>query len=315
MNLYTDNQRALQTEKVAPGIRDGLLYLNNIILSLGNRPREMYVDEISQLTNYRDDVLQAQDRETGLYFLYKKSENDTLSTEAYKAVIKDADGNKWIIIGTHTNPYLKEAYLNSYTDIEKSIYHAISPEVFGALGNGNDDTDAFEAMLNYIPCMRSRIIIIRSKYLITRDLRINIPVLFIGSDSISDILDEFNKTKDFNILKKYPYGLVLRDSNIYALCDTSALMVERIPFNNTQMNMPDSYQAYAEGSIGMSILFKDVLMLDEKCVDSESLDKINTVNSLSNFTYDKRYVNIYNLMPIGVTVREVSDLIALSNRM
>jgi hypothetical protein len=56
-------------------------------------------------------------------------------------------------------------------------------------------------------------------------------------------------------------------------------------------------------------------MLDEKCVDSESLDKINTVNSLSNFTYDKRYVNIYNLMPIGVTVREVSDLIALSNRM
>lgn len=310
----------LMTERVADGIRDGLIPLNNINISyrqkmsLDKMSLDICVQEIHILTNYRDDILQAYDMDTGLYFLYRKAKDDNLSREAYKAVIIDADNNRWIIMAAGTNPHIKDAYLNAYTDMERSIYAAISPEVFGALGGGHDDTDAFESMFDYMACMDTRVVILRSKYLITRDLRINIPLIFIGHDSVIEMYERFKEEKDnYDIIKNYKYGLILRNCNIIALHDITAIQIERIPVDNVGNPLVETdtyYRGFMEKSVGATIQIHNVLIVDEKYLDlgkNNPSDFIKASDRKSKFTFDKRYVNISNLISIGVKIQDISD--------
>ncbi len=298
--------KEFDVEKMSPGLKDGLLYIadRQKYFSRTNYRRNITIREVSEMYGYKEPYLQAFDEDSGLFFLYERSFDDHISTAAHKAVILDNDGFRWKIVASSSNPYIKEAFENAYTDVERSVYRVISPEVFGALGHGHDDTKAFEDMMDYIPCMEYRVITLRSQYLITRDFYINTPLTMLGSDSILDIYKTYQETKDFNLLKEYPYAIILRDCNIYALCNDSAIQVDKMDLYQKEINRENDnshYMGLMDLGTGMIIRLYNMLVIAESFLDQNE----SKVPKKSYFTQDERYVTTSNVIGVGLEAKPI----------
>jgi hypothetical protein len=292
------------TEKVDVGIKDGLIDCSKID-TINKRPiytnyRENYpVSEIKNLYGYDEDILQVLDDDSGLYFLYERSKDDKISTLFFKALVEDNEGNKWKIISTSTNPHIKEAYLNSYTKLEQNMYRTISPEVFGAKGNGNDDTDAFEAMSLYMGCMSERIVLLRSRYLITRNIYLKIPMMIIGKDDLMNVYKSCEEKNDFDDLKNYPYGIVMDNCGIVASIDESFLQYSVINENKDKMyTVTDNshFGGLANHSTGLMIRIADVLIINKRILDDEDVDR----REFLSFMYDSDFVSYTDVVSVAV---------------
>lgn len=296
----------LSPETMPYGLRDGCIDLPKYHPLINTNYREnITVSQIKDLYGYEEKYLQAIDDDSGLYFLYEKCADDDISTVAYKAMVLDNEGRKWKIKCSSTNPHVKEAFEHSYTDMERSIYTSLSPEVFGIAGHGRNSTQAFKNMFTYMKCLDVRIVLLRSKYLITEDLFIDIPLTILGSDNLSYAMKAYSETKDTADLTDYPYGIILRDCNIYALSDSISLQYELYDFyNNKEFNKKNDnshFVGQADLSSGLAIGIFNVLIVNEKEL------KLHGTNYNKNcfFYYDKRYTTMNNVACLGVDIRPI----------